>query len=68
MAKKEQVNMDEIVRGRRSLADTFTPDEIAKQVSSLLVQLGETKDQKKKKQIRRLLRRRGHFISRQAKA
>jgi hypothetical protein len=47
-------------RGRRTLQETHTADELAEQTSALIARLESTDDQLEKKAIRRALRRRGH--------
>ena len=47
-------------RGRKSINDEFTNDEIKEQITSLKKRLAKSTDQIEKKAIRRALRRRSH--------
>lgn len=47
-------------RGRKSIAESMSAQEIGDEVKGLLAELTGTADQEAKKRIRRALRRRGH--------
>jgi hypothetical protein len=48
-------------RGRKSIEESMTPDEIQGEINDLLAELQSTDDQDRKKIVRRALRRRGHM-------
>ncbi len=51
---------EEKKRGRKSLIESMTPSEIAKEIDELLATLAKSKDLDEKKRVRRALRLRGH--------
>ena len=56
----DAVHVHERKAGRKSLAQSMSPDDLQADIEDIMGQLGKAKNEDDKKRLRRMLRRRGH--------